>query len=92
MSGVDTDPHALAANIRDLKNSVESLRNEGRDRGDKLEKILTRLVENQTRTNELSRRVSIMETDISSLKAWKWRVTGALSVFVMVLQWFFSRQ
>lgn len=91
MSGKDSDPHALAANIRNLAEGVEALRKEGRERGGKLEKILMQMASNQQRTNELSRRVSVLETEVSSINAWKWRVTGALSVFVLILQWMFNK-
>lgn len=91
MSGMDIDPHALAANIRNLTTNVETLRDESHERGEKLEAILLRLASNLERTNELSRRVSRMEEAVSALNAWKWKTAGGAALLILVAQWIFSR-
>lgn len=99
MSGTDLDIHALAADIRGLSKGVESLRQEGRERGDKLEKILMKMAQNSARTDGLSRRLSDLETEripkmekeIAALQKWRWQVVGALSLLLLILQFIFNQ-
>lgn len=93
MSGADVDVHVLAANVRNLGDKLDEMRDENREWRNKQLDIYKSLSGNQVAMANLSRRVA--ETDeglremserVNSLEAMKWKSFGFLSGILIVVE------
>ncbi len=87
MSGVDLDVHALAANVRNLNDKLDEMRDENREWRNKQLEIYKALSSNQEAMANLSSRQRATEAKLVALEAWKWKSTGILTGAILVIQW-----
>lgn len=79
MSGTDIDPHALAANIRDLSRGIDNMRKENEEWRKQLLELLQGMASNKEKVEEQEERIIKLEEKVESLSAWRWKTIGTLS-------------
>ena len=93
MSGVDSEVHVLAANVRNLSEKLDEMRDENREWRNKQLDIYKSLSGNQVAMANLSRRVAetdenvrIISERVSSFESIKWKSFGFLSCIVIIFE------
>lgn len=79
MSGTDIDPHALAANIRDLSRGIDNMRKENEEWRKQLLELLQGMASNKEKVEEQEERIIKLEEKVESLSAWRLKTIGILS-------------